>query len=467
MTDATTDTPDAFAARLAAHAAALRYEDLPPGAVARAKVFILDTLGVGVAGATAQGAAEVLAAAGRWGAGAEATVWGTEARLPAGQAALVNGFQVHAQEYDCLHEGAVIHALATLLPAALALAEREGGLSGRDLIAAVAAGADVAGRLGLAAREGLRFFRPATGGGFGAVAALAKLRRLDAARTLSAFGLQYGQAAGTMQAHTEGSPVLPLQVGVNARAALQAVDLAEAGLPGLAAPFTGRYGYLRLFEGDAFDLAGLAESLGTRWLIEEFAHKPYPSGRATHAGVEGVLALRAAHGFRAEEVAEVAIAAPPLIHRLVNRPDLAAPSPNYARLCMPFVVAKALLEGGVDLAQFRGAAALGDPAAHALAARVRMVADGNPDQNALAPQAVEVRLADGRVLRHAVPAMLASAARPLTREAHLAKFRRCWSFAAAPLGEAAAERLVAMVDGLEAVHDLRDLAALLRPPGAA
>jgi 2-methylcitrate dehydratase PrpD len=440
---------------------------LPAPAVAAAKVFLLDTLGVGVAGATAQGADQVLAAASRWGAGAEATVWGTGTRLPAPQAALVNGFQVHAQEYDCLHEGAVIHALATLLPAALAVAERDGGVSGRDLIAAVAAGVDVSCRLGLAAREGLRFFRPATAGGFGAAAALARLAGLDAAGTLAALGIQYGQTSGTMQAHVEGSPVLPLQVGANARAAVQSVDLAVAGLPGLADPFEGRWGYLRLFEGDAYDWGDLLESLGERFLISEFSHKPYPAGRATHAAIEGVLALRQEAGFGPDDVTEVMVTAPPLIHRLVNRPDLPSPTPNYARLCLPYMTAKALLHGAVRLTDVRGAATLEDPATHALAARVRMEPDGSTDQNALAPQAVEVRLADGRVLRRAIAAMLAGPTRPLSRDGHLAKFRDCWGFAATPLAATAAERLIEAVDRLEQVADVRSLAALLRGDAAA
>ncbi len=450
----------AAAARLAAHAAALRFQDLPAPAVAAAKVFILDTLGVGIAGATAEGAGSVLAAARRWGAGEEALVWGTGARLPAPQAALVNGFQVHSQEYDCLHEGAVIHALATLLPAALAFAERRGGVSGHDLITAVAAGVDVACRLGLAAREGLRFFRPATAGGFGATAAVARLAGLDADATLAAMGIQYGQASGTMQAHVEGSPVLPLQVGLNARAALQSVDLAAAGLPGLADPFEGRWGYLRLFEGDAYDWDDLLDSLGTRFLLAELSHKPWPSGRATHAAVEGLLALRAEAGFAPEAVAEVVVTAPPLIHRLVNRPAIPAPSPNYARLCLPFIAAKALLHGDVRIADCRGAA-LVDPATHALAARVRMEPDGSTDPNALAPQAVTVRLADGRVLRRDIPVMLAGPGRPLSREAQLAKFRGCLGHAAAPPADGAAERLIALVEGLEAVAGLRALRPLL------
>ncbi|MFZ4409033.1 MAG: MmgE/PrpD family protein, partial [Paracraurococcus sp.] len=217
--------PDA-AHRLAAHAAGLRFADLPEEVVAKAKVFILDTLGVGLAGGSVPEAAPLLAATRGWGEGNAASVWGTGERLAPGAAALVNAFQIHCQEYDNLHEGAVLHSMATLLPVLLAEAEQRGGVTGAALITAVVAGVDVACSLGLAARQGWRFFRPATSGGFGAVAGLARLRGFDAGRTLAAFGMQLGQASGTMQAHTEGSPLLPLQIGFNARAAMQSCDLA-------------------------------------------------------------------------------------------------------------------------------------------------------------------------------------------------------------------------------------------------
>src|SRR6476661_1899209 len=207
--------PDA-AYRLAAHAAGLRFSDIPPEAVAKAKVFILDTLGVGIAGGSVPEAAPLLATARGWGEGSAVSVWGTRARLAPGAAALVNAFQVHCQEYDNLHEGAVLHAMATLLPVLLAEAELRRDVTGEALVTAVVAGVDVACSLGLAARQGWRFFRPATSGGFGAVAGLARLRGFDTARTLAAFGMQLGQASGTMQAHTEGSPLLPLQIGFNA-----------------------------------------------------------------------------------------------------------------------------------------------------------------------------------------------------------------------------------------------------------
>jgi aconitate decarboxylase len=443
------------AARVAAHALATGFNDLSPTAVERAKVFILDSLGVGIAGSSVPHADALLAIAARWGDRRDVPAWGHAARLPAAGAAFVNAWQMHNQEFDCMHEGAVVHAMASVLPAALAVAETRAPISGRELIVAVAVGCDVAATLGLAARAGMRFFRPATAGGFGAVAAAGRLLGRDNAALQRAFAFQLAQASGTMQAHLEGSAILPMQVGLNARAALTACELATLDLTPPRAVFEGPFGYLELFEA-AWEIAPLLDELGKRWRIAELSHKPYPAGRATHGGIEGVAALRLQPGFAPNEVQGVHISAPPLIVRLVGRPDLAAPEPSYARLCMAYVVAKVLQHGTLDPAQFRGDA-LADPATHALAARVRTESDGNPDPNALAPQVVTVRLADGRALTWRCEAMLASPSRSLDHAAHLDKFRRCWQLAAEPLPPDNRERLIDLVDELETIADLRQL----------
>ena len=261
-------SPFHAARRFAHHALTTRYEDLSDDAVAQAKVFILDTLGVGIAGSTAYGADQVAFANAGWGSGTDATLWGRRDRATVTGAALLNGFQAHCQEYDCVHEGAVLHPLATALPAALACAERAGDVSGRDLLTAVAVGVDVSAGLGIASRSAMRFFRPATAGGFGATAAVARLMRLDEDGLISAFGIQYAQTSGTLQPHVEGSATLPLQVGMNSRAAVQSADLSRAGMVGPQDVFEGIYGYLRLFEGD-WDLTDVLASLGRVWRIAE------------------------------------------------------------------------------------------------------------------------------------------------------------------------------------------------------
>ena len=290
-------TGQEFAAeRFAQHVASLRFAQLSADAVISAKTWILDTIGVGIAGSTADGMDRLHAVCAGWGDGTQAAVWGTRRRVPAPSAAFLNATQVHSQEFDCVHEGAVVHAMATLLPATLAWAEREGGVSGSDLLLAVAAGVDVAAGLGLASTAEFRFFRPATAGGFGAAAAIGRLAGFSATRIADAFGIQYAQTSGTMQPHVEGNAVLPMQIGFNARGALQSCDMANAGIAGPRDVLEGRYGYFPLFEG-TWDLARVWRWLGREWQVCAISHKPYPAGRATHGGIEGIIALRAEHGF--------------------------------------------------------------------------------------------------------------------------------------------------------------------------
>jgi 2-methylcitrate dehydratase PrpD len=448
--------------RLAEHVAGVRDAALPADVVRAVKTFVLDTLGVGVAGSGDPLSGAIAGAVATWGTAGEATVWGTGQRLPAQGAALVNAFQIHCLEYDCVHEGAVVHAMATLLSAVAAHAERRGGVTGRDLIAAVTAGVDVAASLGLAARGGMTFFRPATAGAFGAAAALGSIEGLAPDALVNVFGIVLGHACGTMQAHTEGSRLLPTQIAFNARGALTALDLARAGLVGPRDVLEGPFGYFRLFEGGAWDLGPVLEDLGGVWQIARVSHKPFPTGRATHAAIDGTLELQQRHAFAAGDVARVRVTVPSLIQRLVGRPDMAAPTASYARLCIPYVVATALLRGGVDVGDF-APDRLVDPETHALSARVTVVTDENPDPNALMPQRIEVERRSGE--RHALELeqALGHPARPLTHEQHLAKFRRCWTYGRTALDPERGARLIALVDRLESVPDVRELFALTAP----
>src|SRR5215813_9108207 len=169
-----------------------------------------------------------------------------------------NAYQVHSQGFDCLHENALVHPMAAVLPALLGWAEREGGVSGALLIRATAVAVDVAVTLGLCSRAAMRFFRPANASGFGATVGLAILAEFDSARLADAVDTYYGQCSGTMQAHAEGTPQLAMQMGFAARSAVTAVELARRGMPGPCAPISGEFGYFALFEGVA-DLAPFDE----------------------------------------------------------------------------------------------------------------------------------------------------------------------------------------------------------------
>ncbi len=445
--------------RFAHHVVSSRFEDLPREAIDHAKVFILDSLGVGISGSSADGAAPLLQAGSRWGTGEEALVWGTGRRVPATTASLVNAFQIHCQEFDCVHEGAVLHPMATLLPAALAFAERTGGLSGRDLLVAVTTGVDVSTTLGVASNSPLVFFRPATAGGFGAAAAVGRLAGLSERQVVHAFGIQYAQTSGTMQPHVEGSVVLPMQVAFNGRAAVQSVDMVLAGIPGPIDTFEGPFGYMPVFEKE-WDLEPGLAKLGREWQISQVSHKPFPSGRAGNGLIEGLMRFIAEKPFPKEAIESVVVTGPPLINRLCARPDVPAPNGNYARLCAAFIGAKVLQNDRIGLEHYRGDELI-DARTHDLAKLFSMRVDGNPNPNALVPHEVVVRAKDGQEWRWLCEAMLASPSRRLSREGHLAKFRTCCTFAASPLKAGAVEDLIMAVDQLETVADIRDLVALI------
>jgi 2-methylcitrate dehydratase PrpD len=449
---------DAIAA-FADHVVRSRFEHLTGDAIKSAKIFILDTLGVGLAGSSGPMASEIAETQEIWGHRAEAHVWGNGRRLPAPAAAMCNAYQVHNSEFDCVHEEAVVHAMTAVLPVAIAGAERRKGVSGRDLITAVTLGVDVAAALGVAATTGLQFFRPATAGAFGGTAALAKLMGHDHPTMINAFSIAYGQCCGTMQAHSEGSALLAMQIGFNARNAVVACDLAARGLDGPKNVLEGPFGYFKLIEMNG-EPARVAKQFGQRWFITELAHKPFPTGRATHGIIEACLEVRRRHGCQAAMIDHVTARVPPLVHRLVGRPTKEHMSINYARLCAPYLAACALLKGSIGSADFTPQA-YRDAEIQTLARRTTIEVRDAGDPNALTPVEVEIALHDGACHTIRVEVVLGNPLKPLGQYEHLEKFRRNCEAAARPMQRHKAERLIEEIDRLEEVADVAELAEMM------
>ncbi len=445
---------------LAERALALTWADIDPVAREAAKTFLHDSLCVGAAGAKAPLADAVLAAATRWGQGNDCRVLGRSGvTLPQPSAAFVNAFQIHAQEFDCVHEPAVVHPMATVGAVILSEVDRcsaDGDpVAGERLLVALVTGVEVAASLGLCATTPLKFFRPATAGIFGCVAALISLRRLPVETGVAAFGYGLAFASGTMQAHAEGKPALPIQIANAARAAIMAVDLAQAGLPGPEASIEGPFGYLTLFE-TAHDLTPLTHP-APGFRISEVSWKPFPTGRAAHGGIVALQTLMTGDGLTAAGVAEAVYRAPPLIHRLVGRRPVPDMAPAWARLCLAWLGAVVLTRGTVGLGDFT-AERLSDPALLALSGRIRVEADDNPDPAAFTPATLTVTTTDGRVLSHTVTAQLGSPSQPLTRDQHLAKQAVCLEFVG--LDENAGA-VTDMIDRFETLTDAAEILPLL------
>lgn len=441
---------------LATHASEVRFRDLPEAVVQAIATFTLDTIGVGIAGMRLPYASGVTQTAQNWGTGDCAHSFATGIALPASSAAFVNAFQAHALEFDCVHEAAVLHPFTVVVPVLLAQAEAN-GMDGATFIAACAAGIDIAVGLGVAAKSQIRFFRPATCGLFGATAALARARGLDAETTANALGYALAFASGTMQAHVEGTPALAASVGAAARSAFTAVDLAQAGLPGPMGAIDGPFGYLTLCELES-DIAPVLRDLGKLWRAGQVSHKPFPTGRAAHGGIDMILSLRA-QGLTGDNLEKLTIFAPPLIHHLVGRPIAPAPlEVNYARLCLPYVGAVALVTGGVTLMDFTPER-LSDPTIHTVAARIDVVINDVASQSAFTPQRARAQLKDGSSQEVGIDALLGAPARPLSRDQHLAKFRACAAFG---FGRSRPDIEAALINATDNLEHLTDIGILGR-----
>lgn len=438
------------------HGLSTGWADLPEAARAAVKTFLLDSIGVGIAGAAAPLATPIRGVAGESEAGEARCLGGGTGR--AMDAAFVNGFQIHCQEFDCVHEPAVVHPMATILASLLAVADAEGGVTGPELGAAISVAVDMAAGLGVAVKSPIRFFRPATAGIFGATLGTAKLMKLSHEQTRNALGYALAFAAGTMQAHVEGKPALPVQIANAAANAVRAAQLGRAGMEASGDSLTGPFGYLTLFESE-WDLAPVTESLGKVHRITEVSHKPFPTGRAAQGGIVLMQKLRL-HRIPATQVERIELSAPPLIRRLVGRPWREDMSANYARLCFQYSGAVAYLRGSVGLGDF-GESMLRDAEVAALAPKIRIVDNGDSNPAAFTPQVAVLTAKDGTRCEARIDALFGSPMDPLTPQQNVEKFRACVAarFDGAR-GGSIADRIIEKVEALDSVADVRALTAL-------
>ncbi len=395
---------------------------LPPVVRADALCLLADTLAVGAAGAASLEAKLVLNSVQGWDGAGHSRLLLHGQYSSAAHAAFFNGFSIHCLEWDAVHEPAVVHALSIVTASLLAASDRAGGRDADGFLTALAVGVDIASGLGLSATGPMRFFRPGTAGVIGAALAVARLEGYSRSEIADIIGLAYSFAGGTMQAHVEASIALPLQIAKAAQAAIQAVDMVGSGLTGPHDVLEGPFGYSALIE--PLDLARYTAELGKVWRISEVSIKPFPSGRASHGALGAVSDLLTDKAFDPAQVVGATLHAPPLIHRLVGRPWKADMTPAYARLCLPFLLPMMLRDGQIDPGKF-DAAGLADPEIAALAGKVDVVLDGNPDGNALAPQKLILHLAGGTSIERTIAANLGSPKAPMSAQQSAQKYDLC------------------------------------------
>ena len=337
---------------------AVRFRDVdPPEAVFEdAKRRLLDVVGNSLAAVDTPAAAAVRAVAGRRRGVADAGAIGSGDRFPAATAALINGTLAHALDFDDTHLPSVLHPSATVIPAALAMAEAR-GRTGAETLTAIALGNELNVRLGSVGfdpqrRVNLFFERGlhATSicGALSAAASAGFLLGLDADGIADAIGIAASMGAGLLEANRTGGSVKRVHCGWAAHAGVTAAEFAEAGLTGPPTVLEGRFGFFQAYCGEGVSLDTLASGLGERWEALSVFFKPYPCNHFTHPGIDAALHLRE-EGLELEEIVEIELGVPSSVLRTIGQPraEKIRPTSGYhAAFSGPFTVASALLGGG-------------------------------------------------------------------------------------------------------------------------
>lgn len=450
---AASNPAEGVSARLAAWAAGLRFEDLPPLAVKETKRCLLDHLGL-VIGARDEPAVQyALETVSILGGTPQATVLGTDLRTSVHHAALVNGISSHVFDFDDTQLPTIIHPTGPPMAAALPIAEWR-RRSGRSLIAAFAAGFEVECRVGMSvhpAHYDVGWHITGTAGTFGAAVAAGKLLDLDARRLNWAIGMAASQAGGLREQF--GSMTKSLHVGKAACNGVLAALLASHGFDSSERSLEAPRGFCHVAS-TVQDFAQLEDGLGERWAFPQNGVKPYACGVVTHPGIDSVRLLRNEHGLRADQVAAIELRVHPLALELTGKREPAVGLEG--KFSIYHCAAMALIEGACGPSQFSDEAVT-RPAGVALRRKVSAEVDPRLKEE---QARVTIRLTDGRVLEKQIDAATGSPGNPMSDVELQAKHRDLvWPY----LPEWKRERLLELVWGLETLDDVRVIPELLSP----
>ena len=447
--------------KLAGFIVEANFEKMPPETVSIVKMAMIDTLGVALAGSREPEGKAVTAFVKKLGCRPVAGVIGGKIHTSSFLAALANGIIAHALDYDdtsdTLHQG---HPSTILVPVVLGLGE-ELRSSGREVIEAYGLGAEVWVKISSAMPMlHLKGWHPTTiFGTIGATVAAARLLRLSVEQTMMALGLASSEAAGLVQ--NFGTMAKPFQVGNAARSGIMAAMLAKEGFTSAKDIIEGDMGfYVAFYGGSSVDVSRVVENLDASFttISQGISVKRYPCCSEAHKALDAILYLIDLYDIKPEEVDAVDCQVSPRTCKVLFHDN---PTTKLeAKFSMQFVMAVALIERKLELAQFTSEK-VNEPAVKDLMRRITCRVHPNWAEGKgtdIRPDVVVVRLKNGKEYSYAVDVPKGHAKLPLTEEELLTKYLKC---AKVVLTDAEAERCIELVQNLEKLEDVKELMDLV------
>jgi 2-methylcitrate dehydratase PrpD len=466
-TDARPPNED-LAVDLARFVANLRYADLDPAVVDAVRTNVFDTLACALAGSTAPAIDQVTDLVQGWGGAPEANLFVFGTAVPAHHAAWANSGMAHARDFDDTHDAAILHAGVSAVPAAIAAAQLKGGVSGEELVAAVAAGLEVTCRLGVGVQVDIietGFIYASLLGYFGATAAAGRVLGLTEDEMLNAFGIVYSSVAGNHQVTRDASLMKRLQPGLGAKAAVIAVQLARRGIRGAQHVFEGADGFNRVYLHDKIDCDVVRADLGRRYELLNLSYKPYPCCRDVHAAVDATLVAREETGRPAADIEYIEVGVTGPGYQMVCVPEHVRLAPRTiveAQFSIPYTVAAAWHDGRLGFAHFSDEG-LQRAEVMELTAKVRPYVDAGIDaewKRYVTPAALRVHFRDGTSFETRVDYAKGHPRNPMDPAELRAKAAECGSMAARPAA-GTAELLWDTVSRLETLPDVEELVRVM------
>jgi len=451
---------------LAEHAVDTGFESLPASAVEAAKKSILDIFGVILASSGLEPAVRGLVElVHETGGRPESTVLGFPGHVPATWAAFANGGMAHCLDFDDLTPWGN-HATSSIVPAAFAVAERVGGVAGKDMIAAVAVGQDLFARL-LCNVDWRKDWNMSTVVGvFAGAAACARVLGLPADQIANALSIASMQSAGTMEVvYGIGGDMRGMYAAFSAKAAALSALLAQRGLTSVKSAFEGKVGFFNTYFDGRYQRDKILEGLGSDYLGDRTLFKPWPAVGPAHSHIHAAIQLVTQHDLAIDDIEEIRVHAgdyqqimcTPLESR--RKPDTLVD----AKFSLPYLVAVAAVHREVKISHFAGDA-LRDPRVLAMARKVVPVPDAAFDWKFELPLGrVVILTKDGRLLDLVGTKVPGSAQAPLAWDDLTRKFSECVSVAAAPPSDRQIETVSRMAQQLESLEDATELLHVLQP----
>ena len=447
-----------LALELATRINSLTFKELPPEAIHWAKIGVLDTVGVTLAGSREECTRIVEGIATR-GVTGPSLIFGVNRRTAPLEAALVNGTASHALDFDDMNNTLGGHPSAPILPALFALAD-DIGASGRDFLAAYIAGFETESKVGM----GVHFYHytkgwhpTATLGVFGATAACAKLLKLSDDKTATALSIAASLAAGIKA--NFGTMVKPLHVGHCTRNGMFAALLARDGFTAGDRVFEHKQGFFNVFNGEGnYDAGKILPAWAQPLDIVKpgIAIKQYPCCGSTHSALDAILTLARDHKPAADDIERVDVWTHTRRLEHTNRPE---PKSNLdAKFSVQYCMTRALLDRRISIEHFEGRA-YEEPAVRKLLPRVHAAPYTTaqfPADNHFGAE-VKIALRGGRVLSAKVDQPLGRTSdNPLPAGLLKEKFENC---AARALSREQTASVYSAIQGLENLQDVRELTA--------